>query len=332
MGDIDNEDADETFESASGSLPGFAERYADLGFGPLAERLRGDGPPPPPVRGTPLIIDTDIGGDPDDALAIACAARGAPELALVLTTDENHGGRARFARHLLDLLDRQDIPVVAGADLGNNRYYVVDDLVPDDVPRQPTDVLDAVRTVCAATDGPVRWVGMGPLTNLAEILRRAPELARRLVVTQMGGAINYRDPRRAEHNFRLDPAAARHVVDTVPALQLVLSDITFTDETAVDADTAVYKSLAEPGSPAWAALLTAHLDRWFRRFHPRSMQHDPLALTAALQLPFVDFGRRRLTLAEDARMSADAGGSPLWVSGRADYPAFRTWLADLLTP
>jgi inosine-uridine nucleoside N-ribohydrolase len=332
MGDIDNDDANEPIEALGASLLGFADRYADLGFGPLAAKLRAGGPPPPRVRNTPVIIDTDIGGDPDDALAVTCAARCLPELALVLTADENHGERARFARHLLDLLDRPDVPVVAGTDLGNTRYYVIDGLAPDTIEPQPTGFLDAVRAVCAATDGHVRWVGMGPMSNLAHVLQHAPELAERLVITQMGGAIDYRDPTRAEHNFRLDPAAARYVLDTAADLLLVLSDTTFTDEIAIHAGTAIYKTLADPGAPGWAALLTAHLDRWFTRFHPRSMQHDPLTLTAALQLPFVDFTRRCVALAPDARMTLDPDGRPAWITTRADYPAFRTWLARQLTP
>jgi hypothetical protein len=39
-----------------------------------------------------------------------------PELSLVLTSDERGGERARFARHLLNLLGRPEVPVVAGAE------------------------------------------------------------------------------------------------------------------------------------------------------------------------------------------------------------------------
>ncbi|MFE9577409.1 nucleoside hydrolase [Nocardia sp. NPDC006044] len=331
MGDTDADEPNESLESMWSSLLGFADRYADLGYGPLAAKLRAGGPPPPRVQHTPIIIDTDIGGDPDDAVALTCAARTLPELALVITTDENNGGRARFARYLLDLHGRQDVPVISGADLGNTLYYVVDGLTPDDVPAQPTDVLDAVRKVCASTDRHVRWVGMGPLTNLSGVLSAAPELINRLVVTQMGGAINYRDPARAEHNFRLDPAAARTVVATAADLLLVLSDITFTEQIAVTADTDTYRLLAAAQAPAWARLLRAHLDRWFAAFYPSSMQHDPLALATALQLPFVDFTRRRISLATDARMSLDPAGHFTWVTTKADYPAFRSWLNTQLT-
>ncbi|MQY29374.1 nucleoside hydrolase [Nocardia aurantia] len=332
MGDIEDEanEPREPIGSAWSSLLGFADRYRALGFGPLADQLRGEGPPLPPLRGTPVIIDTDIGGDPDDAIAVTCAARAVPELALVLTADENGGRRARFARHLLDLLDRTEVPVVAGADLGNTRYYCVEDLIPAEVPAQPHDPVAAVHAVCATTDGPVRWVGMGPLSNLARILDTAPELAPRLVVTQMGGAIAYRDPTKAEHNFRLDPAAARFVVGRAVHLFLLLSDTTFTPEIEIARDSELYKRLATGDAPPWARLLTAHLDNWFDRFYPGTRQHDPLTLTAALQLPFVDFARRAVLLDDDARMTSDPGGRTVRTSARADYAAFRAWLAAQL--
>ncbi|MGY2011942.1 nucleoside hydrolase [Nocardia gipuzkoensis] len=331
MGDIDPDEPQETVESLWSSLLGFADRYAELGYGPLAAKLRAGGHPPPNVQNTPVIIDTDIGGDPDDAIALTCAARNLPELALVITTDENHGQRARFARHLLDLHGRHDVPVVAGADLGSTRYYVIDGLTPDHIAAQPTNVVEAVTKVCASTERPVRWVGMGPLSNLAHILHTAPEITHQLVITQMGGAINYRDPDRAEHNFRLDPDAAHHVVTHAHDLLLVTSDITFTDEIAIAPHTNLYQHLSADHAPDWARLLHTHLDRWFENFYPASMQHDPLALTAALQLPFIDFTRKPITLAPDARMSLRPDGIPTWITTQADYPAFQYWLTTQLT-
>ncbi|WP_280246775.1 nucleoside hydrolase [Nocardia abscessus] len=325
MGDYD--DTDETIESAHAAMLGFATRYPE--YSSLADKLRAAGPPSPRVLGTPIILDTDIGGDPDDAVALTCAAR-QPELALVITADEHNGQRARLARYLLDLVGRPDVPVVAGADLGNTRDWVAEGLTPTTIAAQPDNVIAAVRAICTDTDGPVRWVGCAPLTNLAAVLRAEPDLARQLVITQMGGAINYRDPARAEHNFRLDPAAARFVVATAPELTLVLSDVTFTDEIAISASTDVFTTLSAPEGPEWAALLTAHLERWFSLRYPASKQHDPLTLTVALELPFVELSRPSIRVDADARMSVDPAGRPTWVTSDADYPAFRRWLATQL--
>jgi|GEM_PF-2381953 len=181
------------------------------GLRDVAAAMRAGGPPPleqaEPV--VPLILDTDIGGDPDDAIAVALAARRFPELALVITSDECGGERALFARHFLDRMGRQDVPVVAGADLGNTRYFVVDGLTPASVGAQPDNVATAVAQVTDSGRRRACWVGMEPVSNWAQLCQAHSELAEAIDVVQMGGAINYRDPERAEHNFRLDADAAR---------------------------------------------------------------------------------------------------------------------------
>lgn len=77
-----------TGTAAPGSLPFPARRGGRI-------RPRGKAPPPwLPCRrkNAGMIIDTDIGGDPDDAIALAAAARCAPSLSLVATSDETGPG------------------------------------------------------------------------------------------------------------------------------------------------------------------------------------------------------------------------------------------------
>jgi inosine-uridine nucleoside N-ribohydrolase len=308
------------------------------GLAALGQALEASGRWPDDLRHSPMIIDTDIGGDADDAVAVAVAARQVPELALLITGDEVRGQRARFARHLLDLLGRSDVPVVAGAALGESRYFCVDGLTPRAVPDQPTDVVAAVHEVCAAAAGPVRWVGMAPMSNLARVLAEAPEAASRLRVTQMGGALRYRDPSSAEHNIRLDVPSARQVLDAVArgALavpEFVASEVTFTPRIEITADTPLYRRLRDPQAAPWARVLAAHLDRWFAQFYPGTMQHDALTLTAALDLPFVDSDQ--LSIAMDAigrTTEAPPGrGTRVRWSRSAEYQPFMAWLTAALT-
>jgi inosine-uridine nucleoside N-ribohydrolase len=308
------------------------------GLAALGKELAASGQWPEDLGKSPMIIDTDIGGDADDALAVAAAARRVPELALVLTGDEVRGERARFARHLLDLLGRHDIATVAGAAVGASRYYCVDGLVPLSVSVQSTDLIGAVRRVCDATDGPVRWVGMAPMTNLARLLAEAPDLASRLRVTQMGGALRYRDPERAEHNVRLDVPAAAAVLGAVADGRLatpefIASEVTFTPRMEITGRSPLYTHLRSADAPEWAQLLADHLDRWFRDFFPGSIQHDALTLTAALDLPFVDSDRMRIVMDGIGRTTRAAGqeGAPLRWSIAAEYEPFMAWLTSALT-
>ena len=285
-----------------------------------------------PPKSAPMIIDTDIGGDPDDTVAVVAAARRVPELALVVTSDEYGGERARFVRYLLDLVGRQDVKVVAGSDLGNSRLYFVDGLFPDDVPKQGTEVVSAVAEVCASTSGPVRWVGIGPLSNLSTLQTERPDLVARMVVTQMGGAFVYRDPSRAEHNFRVDPEAA---IRMLPVLErgrptFVVNDVTFNPAIEITTDSPIYKRWAEPDAPLWARILREHSDRWMARY-PGSMQHDGLTLAAATLWPGIRFARERVALDPIARMSRSDDGTEIIISISADYSAFMSWLDSSLS-
>jgi inosine-uridine nucleoside N-ribohydrolase len=62
-----------------------------------------------------VILDTDIGTDVDDALALALAAA-SPELRIERVTAVHADAhlRARIARTLLNLTGREDVPVIAG--------------------------------------------------------------------------------------------------------------------------------------------------------------------------------------------------------------------------
>ncbi len=65
-----------------------------------------------------VLIDTDIGDDIDDALALALALK-SPELELqaVTTVFGDTQSRARLAAHLLRIFEREDVPVAAGVQI-----------------------------------------------------------------------------------------------------------------------------------------------------------------------------------------------------------------------
>ncbi|WP_280404547.1 nucleoside hydrolase [Nocardia brasiliensis] len=290
---------------------------------------------PVALRDCPLIISTDLGGDPDDAITLALAAMTEPQLELVITVDEfPDGRRSMFARRLLDLLGREEVVVAAGASLGESKYWSADGLIPPGAHPWPLDLYAAVAAVSGAdTSKPLRWLGIGPMTDLAHLLesdagRSSPlGLARRLRIWQMGGALEYRQPDKAEHNFRLDPGAVRTAMDRAENLALVLSDHTFTPMLAVDADSPIYRLLAASRKP-WAQLIAHHLDQWFARFHPASMLHDPLTF-AALRGDFVSFEHREFRLEPDGRMHLGPGRITQ-LSSTVDYLGFLDWVLATL--
>jgi purine nucleosidase len=188
-----------------------------------------------------IILDTDIGTDVDDCLALAVVLA-SPELELIGVTCV-YGDvdlRSRMVRKLLALRGRTDVPVYAGIAqplLGKRPIYWpghegVGLLEPGEValapePEHAVDYL--VRTV-RDNPGQIHLVAIGPLTNLALAIRREPRFAQSLAhLTIMGGVGRSADRLElpyVEHNMRCDPEAAQVVFASGAPISLVPLDVT----------------------------------------------------------------------------------------------------------
>lgn len=181
-------------------------------------------------RRVPIVVDTD--GGVDDAVALWFAAT-APDVEL-LAVSVVHGNvavevAAANVCRVLDAAGRRDVPVVVGepAPIGPVPTLRRADFIHGtdglgDTARPPASfgpidegVHDRWRRVATDRPGEVTLVTLGPLTNVATVLRRSPDLAaafRRLVV--MGGAVGVPGNALplAEANVAHDPVAAHEAL------------------------------------------------------------------------------------------------------------------------
>jgi inosine-uridine nucleoside N-ribohydrolase len=143
-----------------------------------------------------LHIDTDIGGDIDDFCALALALNWpGTELVGVTTVAEHKGKRAGFARYVLKLAGRDDVPVAAGADASLERDRLWQGL-PDEAAYWPEPVeplpgpIDRALDLLESniTEG-ATVVTIGALTNLALLERHSPGILGRANLFTMGGYV-----------------------------------------------------------------------------------------------------------------------------------------------
>jgi len=257
--------------------------------GPLAAR---HGP-------APLILDCDPGHD--DALAIIVAlARPELELLAVTTVAGNAGldATTRNALRVLTLAGRTDLPVAAGAarplvrslHVASN-VHGASGLEGADLPEpvfaaRPEGAIELMRSVLLAAGRPVTIAAVGPLTNVALLLRTHPELAERIdTIRIMGGAITEGNTTAsAEFNIWQDPEAARIVLDCGRPITLMTLDVTHQALFGA-ADVARLEALGTRIGSVFADLL-----RYFARFHAErygwdgSPMHDAVTV-AHLALP-----------------------------------------------
>ena len=145
----------------------------------------------------PVVLDTDIGSDVDDILALTLLAK-APELDLVgvTTVYGDTPFRSRIARFSLDKLGRTDVPVVAGAQetlTGRPVWragHVGEGLPLDGIQIKENDTAAAMlRRAASEHRGQLELFAIGPLTNVAEAILDDESVASCLHrLYSMGGA------------------------------------------------------------------------------------------------------------------------------------------------
>ncbi|MFM8577212.1 MAG: sulfatase-like hydrolase/transferase [Planctomycetaceae bacterium] len=183
-----------------------------------------------PAQLVPLILDTDMSGDCDDAgtLAVlhALADRSECELLAVVT---NRRDLANASAAAVDAINtfycRPDLPLGVGREppTALQRTSPFTPAIRDGFPHDTTtddkmpDALEVYRTVLVAQpDGSVTICSVGAFSNLAELCRREPDLVKnkvaRLVV--MGG--QFPPGNTPETNVATHPAAAAFVAREWP--------------------------------------------------------------------------------------------------------------------
>jgi pyrimidine-specific ribonucleoside hydrolase len=209
-------------------------------------RARGNAPDSSVSNAAPgkprrIIIDTDPGID--DAMAIFLALR-SPELKVEAITPV--AGNVPLdltlpnALRLLEIADRTDIPVAAGAShplvrrlATAGHVHGVNGLAGVEFPEPKTKPVretapEIIRRIVRENPGEITIVAVGPLTNVALALRADPELANMIpAIAIMGGSLSGGNMTpAAEFNLYVDPEAARIVFDANIPLTMVGLDVT----------------------------------------------------------------------------------------------------------
>ncbi len=221
----------------------------------------------------PIVIDCDPGHD--DALALLLALGAPAELELLAVTAV--AGNAplalteRNARKVLALAGRSDIPVYAGcarplvrapinADYGGATGLDGYELPEPVVPLAPGHAVDAlIELLRSRPAGTLTLCPIGPLTNVAMAMVKAPEIVPRIQeIVLMGGAIGLGNVTpAAEFNVFVDPEAADVVFRA--GVPLVMCGLDLTRQALVTpARLAAIRALGTPVGAAVTGLLEAY--------------------------------------------------------------------------
>lgn len=294
-----------------------------------------------------LHIDTDLGGDPDDACALAMVL-GWPgaEVVGITTTADPDGRRAGYVAHLLDLAGRPDIPVVAGSGVSLTTGQAMGEL-PDHgrywgvpVAARPAPPGAATKLLERSIELGATVVAIGPFTNVAALGDRLDAVP----VVAMGGWTGPLDPGlpawgpRMDWNVQCDTDAARTLAEHA-RLTLVTLPLAFrahlraTHLTRLAASGPLGELLARQSRVYGADAGMTDLGRAHTALPDDllNIHWDPVACAVALGWPGAVVGEQSLrTVVEDGvlRFEPGQGGRGIRVLADLDGESFPgIWIA-----
>ena len=247
-----------------------------------------------------IIIDTDPGQDDAVAILLALAS---PELEVLgITAVAGNVPLAltqKNARIVCELAGRSDMAVYAGCDAPLVRKLVTAEhvhgktgldgpqLADPVMPLQADHAVDyIIDTLRSAPSGTITLCPLGPLTNIAQAFRKAPDIIERVQeIVLMGGAyfeVGNITP-AAEFNIYVDPEAAAEVFSAGVPLVVMPLDVThkaLTTQARVDAFRAMGTRVGD---------MVAEWTNFFERFDKEKYGsegaplHDPCVIAYLLQ-------------------------------------------------
>ncbi|HET7559506.1 MAG TPA: nucleoside hydrolase [Limnochordia bacterium] len=272
----------------------------------------------------PVLLDTDIGTDIDDALCLAyLLAQPRCELVGITTVSGQAQARAALADALCRAQGRPDVPIFAGADqplLGPSRQPEAQQA--EVLPNWPhradfaaEAAVDFMRETIRRRPGEIVLLTIGPLTNAALLFKLDPEIPKLLRgFVMMGGTFGraLADPGPvAEWNIWQDPVAAAIVFAAGGPPPLCVG-LDVTRRCRLSAQECRRRL---PTSGALAVVRDA-AEIWFRRASEITF-HDPLAAVALFEPGVITEAAGRIDV---ELRSEKLYGATLWEPGAQERP------------
>lgn len=235
-----------------------------------------------------VILDTDIGTDVDDALALAVLL-GSNDVDFIGITTV-YGDvclRSQIAMNLCSMVNRK-IPTYMGEDktisgrevwMSGSEGKNFKDL--DSFTPQPTSAVDFLVNTVVTQPEAINVIAIGPLTNIARAIQSNQDFEKKVKrVWIMGGDFTQS---RVEHNFKCDVDAARIVLESNVPISIL--DLPGSQKTIIRME----EIEQIRNAPVFGALLYSEIMSWIEpRNQDWTIPHDPIAALALLAPEFFE--------------------------------------------
>ncbi|HTU91355.1 MAG TPA: nucleoside hydrolase [Gemmataceae bacterium] len=310
----------------------FLKRAAAIGAALISSSSLAAEAPAKRKKAIPIILDTDIGTDVDDAFALALILA-SPELDLrgVTTVGSEPRTRALIVCRFLAAVGRGNIPVAAGAapqpaeEIEKQGRYAKADGRPRAAQPVKESAVDFLYQRLKEQRGEWTLLAIGPLTNIARLLREHPDCKRwiRRIVLMAGSVrVGYKGkaPPETEWNVRCDIPAAQAVFASGVPLVVAPLDAT----TMLKLEQAPRRRLFQAKTP-----LTEQVRMLYELWGERTPTlYDPVAVALCFEERFCTMEALRLEVDSKGQTRAVKGTANARVATAIRGDDFLKWYVD----
>lgn len=269
---------------------------------------------------TKILLDTDIGTDVDDAVALAyLLAHPDCELLGITTVTGEADKRASLASILCKAAGKE-IPIYPGADQpmqGKQKQPVAQQAAvlpkwPHETDFPLNQAVDFLANTIRSYPGEITLLTIGPLTNIGMLFSTYPDVSELLsALVIMGGNFDETGPEagRIEWNFAADLTATEIVYKAPVKLHRSLG---------VNVTQQVMMGAGQVRERFTAPLLRPVMDMaeiWFEKFYKSITFHDPLAAATIFEPHLCSYQPGKVVVD-----NPEKPGMPIWQPGGADAP------------
>lgn len=261
-----------------------------------------------------VILDTDIGTNPDDAIALSLIMK-SPEIKLegVTTVYGNVNLRTQIAKKILYLCGEEDIKVYSGIERPLLQKRSIQwagiegkDLnLPKPYAEESKHAVNFIIKTILENPGKITLITIGPLTNIAAALILEPKIADHVKeIILMGGSTrlteNALEISPFEHNINCDPEAAEIVLSSGIKTTMVGLDITRQIKISRETNEQLMKS-GDPLIHVLGKMINTHMQYMKRDY---SYLSDPIAVAVLIDHSIVGKQPMDITLRYDKNKAA----------------------------
>lgn len=266
-----------------------------------------------------VLLDTDIGTDIDDAVALAyLLSHPDCELLGITTVTGEATKRASLASVVCKAAGRE-IPIYPGAEhpmQGEQRQPVAQQAAalpawPHETQFPLNQAVDFLANTIRTYPGEVILLTIGPLTNAGMLFSAYPDVAELLKgLVMMGGNFGEDAPNaRVEWNIAGDPMASQITYKAPVRVHRSLG-LNVTQQVMMSADEVRKRFTAPILRPVMAMA-----EIWFGQFHPFITFHDPLAAATIFAPELCTFHQGTVTVDNEGKP-----GDTIWRPGDGSSP------------